>query len=375
MTEDLKGLDRDALLARAEELATRNIELERRVVELYTLYSVSRNLSVSLQLDELFRIAMETIAISLGMEQFFMVLLDEETGELLLQAYHGLTEEQLVNLRFQRGEGFVGRVAENGEMALAGPVELGEEHTFLGAGQAGPLLALPLKAEEDTVIGVLVAHKPSGEPFTDRELGLFGEVARQVANAIHKARIYQRTQELSNRDSLTGIFNRRYLFERLEREVERGRRYARTLSLLVLDIDNFQQYNDIQGQQAGDDALRVLARIMGEGLRKPDLLARFGGEEFVVLLPETRAAPARAVAEKLRRLVAAAEIPGRESLPKGMLTVTVGVATFPDDAPEALLLISEADRALYEGKNRGRDMVVSASEIEAEGATRPVGDQ
>lgn len=191
MTEDLKGLDRDALLAHAEDLTRRNGELERRVVELYTLYNVSRNLSVSLQLDELFRIAMDTIASSMGVEQFFMTLLEGETDELLLQAYHGLQEDQLVDLRFRVGEGFVGRVASSGEMAIADAGELGTAHPFHdAAGGTGPLLAQPLTVGEDQVIGVLVAHKPSGEPFGDRELGLFREVGGQVANAIHKARIY-----------------------------------------------------------------------------------------------------------------------------------------------------------------------------------------
>jgi len=277
--------------------------------------------------------------------------------------YHGLSEEWLARLHFRRGDGFVGKVLDTGQLDVADPERLGAEHPLREFAAAGPLLAAPLTPEEGPAIGVLVAHKSQGGPFTAYELKLFEKVAAQVGRAIHKAQLYQQTQESANRDDLTGLFNRRYIFERLEKEVERGRRYGRRLSLLLVEVDQFLRYTEVRGQEAGDEALRQLARTVQGALRQHDVLARFATTEFLILLPETSPVQAQAVAEKLRHLVANAEIAGCEALPQQRFTATIGQATYPEDAPDPLTLIAESDQALELGRSRGGDVVMRASDV------------
>lgn len=160
-----------------------------------------------------------------------------------------------------------------------------------------------------------------------------------------------RLQEQSLRDGLTALFNRRALDEKLEEEFRRARRYGQPMSLLLIDIDNFKDYNDRHGQVEGDVALRNVATVARMACREVDLVARYGGEELTVVLPHTSADGAEATAERIRSAVDAGASAERR------LTVSIGVATLTDDVDEVTTLISNADRALYAAKNAGRNRV------------------
>lgn len=172
----------------------------------------------------------------------------------------------------------------------------------------------------------------------------------------------QRIYELSIRDYLTEVFNCRYFYERLEEEIKRAERYKNTLSLIMLDIDYFKQYNDIYGHQAGDSILRDVAFFLKKNIREYDLVARYGGEEFSVILPETGKQVARNLAERIRVSVSAQSFPFVETQPGGNLTISFGIATFPDDAKAINELVKVADRALYKAKENGRNRVETAGE-------------
>jgi diguanylate cyclase (GGDEF)-like protein len=223
--------------------------------------------------------------------------------------------------------------------------------------QRGSFICVPLRIKGREVIGVLNAHKSDPQGFSSGDLDLFQAVANQVASALENAQLYQRTKELSARDDLTGLFNRRNFFETLEKEVQRARRYRRALSLILLDMDDFKGYNDTYGHLRGDEALKALARLLLASTRRADIVARFGGEEFVVLLPEINAQGATVVAEKIRTAVEQHPFPGRDTQPGGRLTVTLGVATYPTDSKDGLELVDLADRAMYLGKQQGRNRV------------------
>lgn len=164
----------------------------------------------------------------------------------------------------------------------------------------------------------------------------------------------------ASKDPLTGLDNRRQLMENLRLELQRAVRYQTPLSLLILDVDYFKKYNDTHGHPAGDEVLRRLAGILEKNTRAFDRVARYGGEEFVVLLPHTDIKGALAVAEKLRQMVEQHPFPGEESQPGGRLTVSIGVAGFPDHAGQEDALLSQADRALYAAKAAGRNRVAVA---------------
>jgi len=184
------------------------------------------------------------------------------------------------------------------------------------------------------------------------ELKYVTEVFNDMVARLHESR--SELERLSVTDDLTGLYNRRYLMEALANEVRRSRRLDHPCALLMADVDHFKEYNDAYGHLAGDEALRRIAGVLRETTRDVDCAARYGGEEFVVLMPETKASGAIETAQRIRTRLATDELVG------GKLSVSVGVAQFPDDgdAPEALL--ARVDAALYRAKREGRDRVLRA---------------
>ena len=215
------------------------------------------------------------------------------------------------------------------------------------------------------------------KPFEDLDL-----VTSVVDRAVEKNRLSQENQSLIEslrrskeeleelnrklremvvRDGLTGLHDHRFFQDTLTTEVARAKRHRRVFSLLFLDVDYFKRYNDVNGHLAGDEVLKGLAQIFREGLRATSTIARYGGEEFVILLPETGKDGAMKAAENIRQRVADHPFPGEESQPSGNLTISIGVATFPEDGTERSALIQSADRALYRAKQDGRDLVFACT--------------
>jgi diguanylate cyclase (GGDEF)-like protein len=165
-------------------------------------------------------------------------------------------------------------------------------------------------------------------------------------------------RELAIRDGLTGLYNHRYFQETIAAEIFRSRRYQRPFSLLFMDIDLFKKYNDVNGHPGGDKLLVTLSRMLVENLRSSDFVARYGGEEFVMILPETPKKNAFNVADEMRQKIAENPFDGREAMPGGKVTVSMGVASYPDDGSDVSSLILHADQALYQAKGQGRNKVV-----------------
>ena len=188
-----------------------------------------------------------------------------------------------------------------------------------------------------------------------------------------EAKVSERTRELAEAnsrlaqlavtDGLTQLYNHRHFHERLSLEVERSNRNGLPLSLFMIDVDHFKYYNDHHGHPAGDDVLRQLARIMSDGRRANDFCARYGGEEFCVVLVDTPKLMAAKLAERMRERVNQHAFAHAEEQPDGRLTVSIGVATFPNDAREAESLVRAADQAMYRAKAAGRDRVVLAASV------------
>jgi diguanylate cyclase (GGDEF)-like protein len=169
-------------------------------------------------------------------------------------------------------------------------------------------------------------------------------------------------RELAVRDGLTGLFNHRHFQDILGMELNRAGRYGRKLCLIMLDVDHFKIYNDTHGHPEGDILLKTLAGILLDRIRDVDNACRYGGEEFIILLPETDRASGRIVAEDIRNHVENHPFKGQESQPLGKVTVSLGVAEFPGDGIDGASLIKMADEALYRAKNNGRNLVVCSTE-------------
>jgi two-component system, cell cycle response regulator len=229
----------------------------------------------------------------------------------------------------------------------------------------GPLTVLTEAADR---VGAGDLTQRVNLPYRD-EIGRLGETFNATVDRLETNLI--ELEELSVRDDLTGLFNRREFSRRLyEQEIPRARRYERPVSLLILDLDNLKAVNDEHGHPAGDEALRLLARSITDRVRPVDTVARYGGDEFVVMAPETDAPEALAMAERIRDTVAS----GPVRLPFGKysgLSVSIGIATFPADADTAEDLVRVADGALYQAKSSGRDQVRHADRPPASAATPP----
>jgi two-component system cell cycle response regulator len=209
-----------------------------------------------------------------------------------------------------------------------------------------------LKEGADQFRGGDLSHRV---PLTSRdEFGQLGRTFNTMAETLQKDQAD--LAELSRRDGLTGLDNYREFRRQLTEETQRSSRYGRPFSLLMLDLDHFKQVNDTAGHLAGDEALRGLAALIRREVRPVDRIARYGGEEFTIILPETATTGALATAERIREIVAARPILVNGEQPVA-LTVSIGVATYPDDAGTEEGLVGAADRALYVAKNGGRNRV------------------
>ncbi len=178
----------------------------------------------------------------------------------------------------------------------------------------------------------------------------------EVLNAALKGAV-SNLETLVVTDSLTGVHNRRHFNEVLEFEFRRSARSQHPLTLMMVDVDHFKSFNDNHGHQAGDEILRHVAQVLQDTLRSTDILARYGGEEFVVLLLDTSGARGELIGDKLREAVASFSFPVGRNVPLAQVTVSVGVASFPEDAEDAQLLVECADRAMYAAKAAGRNRV------------------
>lgn len=340
-------------------------------------------LSSTHDLNRILHVILQTATAATGAQGGVVLLVDEATATLVGQCGEGLggrgVPVDLGELRIPLGGGLLGTVAATGEPRRGrtnrdGPqFSTFEPHcvTYIAvpfsAPGAGPTMGLAASGavEDDenarpNVLGVLALYDRHGfDEFDDADLVTLQTFAGQVAVALDNVRIHEEAQRLSLTDALTGLSNYRYLRESLRREIERASRFGHPLSVLVLDLDHFKEINDTYGHVAGDAVLAEFARRLRAVIREVDFAFRQGGEEFVVLLPETNAAGALVVAQRLREAVRRTPVlivshHGGPPL-RVPVTVSAGVAVYPEHGETGLAVLEAADGALYAAKTSGRD--------------------
>ena len=250
------------------------------------------------------------------------------------------------------GEISIEEVPNQGESRLP---PWAQERTIRSISQTFDALLAPVVTDE-SVIALMKLTRSREKPFSTDELRFLEAVANQTALALERVKLIAFLENLSITDALTGIANRRHFEWRLSEEVERARRYKYPLSALLLDLDHFKQVNDNYGHQIGDTVLQQVAQRLKNSLRRTDFLARYGGEEFVVLAPQTPAERAIILGERLRQVIAESPITVADDL-QIRITLSVGIAVFPDHAQNESELIGAADAALYKAKQMGRNRV------------------
>jgi diguanylate cyclase (GGDEF)-like protein len=226
-------------------------------------------------------------------------------------------------------------------------------------------LSIPLISFGQT-LGVLTLHSPEIDAFRETELQSLESVADICASSIQNAHYVERVKQLAYLDGLTGIFNRRFFERRILEEIERARRYEAELAVLMVDIDQFKRLNDEFGHLLGDEVLRQVSSLLQQQVRKIDVVCRYGGEEFAILLTHTGAQQALAIADKLRRIVETWQFPG---VPRA-ITISAGVAIFPEHGKTRDELVYLADNALYVAKQSGRNRICLTSLVNAASGVR-----
>jgi diguanylate cyclase (GGDEF)-like protein len=258
---------------------------------------------------------------------------------------------------------FVTHLDRMGTAESTGRIDRRQRTAAAGTWHGDDRLYLPLTAG-DQLVGVLeVAEPSSGAVPRLEDVQALEIFANHAVTAIQSARAYEATQQMSVRDSLTEAFNHRYFQETLAKELTRHERSGHPLALVMLDIDDFKKINDHFGHPVGDVVLRGLVDEMTKGVREMDTVARYGGEEFAIIFPETTPAKAWLVADRLRMRVAARVFVSPELPHPLAVTISLGLASYPDDGTSKRQLIDRADQALYQAKRSGKNCLVTASSL------------
>ncbi|MFQ5810935.1 MAG: diguanylate cyclase, partial [Armatimonadota bacterium] len=342
----------------AEEL------LQRRNEHLAAITSIAQAVSRSLDLVDTARAAAQEAVRILEADYACVYLREPESGRFELRHHQGLSEQ------LPPGAGRLGP-----DHALIAAADRATE-VVSARGEPGPLrdavastvgkrpgviAIVPLRGRQKLQGVLLLGHRRDQE-FSESEVRLLGVIGGQIGGALDNAALYDAAKRAAVTDSLTGLVDHGELWRRLEAEAERSKRYDRDLSFVIADLDNLKSVNDTHGHMAGDAVLRGVAEILTDTVRAADVVARYAGDEFALILPETSLERARMAAERIRANVASREflVPGGETPARATMTLGVAASRGKKAAPE---LVQDADKALYRAKATGGN-AVGLAEVE-----------
>ena len=286
-------------------------------------------------------------------------MLDEGTQELHYAFAAGGEQESLSDLRVKVGEGIAGWVAEHGETLIVPEAAHDPRLDSLAPAQrhriVRSVIALPLRGRTGTH-GVIEIYNPSADHLTDYTIALLHILAAHAAIAIENARDVARIQQLTITDDTTGLFNVRHLYDVLDRELKEALDRKQPLSLAFIDLDRFKLVNDAHGHLIGSELLAAVGRRLQELSRKQDWCFRYGGDEFLILMPDSSAVKALSIAQNLLRRLMGKPLHMKKGLDLSV-SASIGVCTAPDDGSDVHTIIGTADARMYEVKNSGRGRV------------------
>jgi diguanylate cyclase (GGDEF)-like protein len=360
--EKIVRLEHDLNDAHAREKALSDL-LEKKLNEVYIHYHISRTIASQLDLREMLRQVFDIIQKSLHFERISVYVLDEQREHFELVFHSGFDVPGKLSLRI--GQGTPGRIVQNGEHVhihdLSAFYERVNDFIHIPGEEKrnGSYIGIALKVRNRT-IGIIGIDNSVKYGLNVDDMDFMAILSHQLAAGIEKSRLFEKIQQLSQHDGLTGLYNHRMFLEKLEQEINRLHRTGKTLSLMMLDIDHFKQFNDNFGHQVGDAVLKELAAIILEQSRSNsiDICCRYGGEEFAVIMPELELQYAITVAERLRKAVENNMFSLTENRREGKVTISLGLAAIKSGeelSPE--MLIKKADDALYISKRNGKNQV------------------
>ncbi len=343
----------------SETIKKENSQLEKQLRNIEHLYDVIKEAGTTLSVQEMLEVAREFTERMFNLPHFLIGVLSSEGRRFEIRVASGCDDGFFRAFEMELESGTLGAVFSRAKKVQWIP-------DFAADPRLSKMKHLPVTSlaflpfvVQDRVIGFLCTFVPRGSTMDPETLNNLDVFANQISIGLQKSLLYEKVQKLSITDGLTKLYSHRYFKQRLEEEMILANRYSSHLSLLIMDIDHFKQYNDNYGHVAGDYVLMEVAKILKSQSDVTHLVARYGGEEMVLIASETTKDQAMELAEKIRKAIEShAFTIGKEST---VVRVSVGVATFPQDAKTNLDLIGKADKALYAAKENGRNQVVGYS--------------
>jgi diguanylate cyclase (GGDEF)-like protein len=332
---------------------------KRQSQELNIFHDVAKALTSSLDVDSILQTIMEKMAEYFRPDTWSLLMVDEEHNELYFAIAVGDAAEALKDVRLKVGEGIAGWVAKNGEQLIVPDVytdpRFAKRIDEVTQWETRSIICMPLNSKH-RVLGVIQLVNVDMKGFSDQEIFFLHALCDYAAIAIENSRAVQKIQELTITDDCTGLYNARHLYKTLETEVYRSSRFGYEFSVLFIDLDHFKQVNDTHGHLIGSKLLAEIGYLIKAQLRLIDYAFRYGGDEFVVLLPQTGKDQALYVAKRLRDALRVSNFCKEEGLNLNV-RASIGLATYPHDAKSPHDVIRQADEMMYLVKNTSRDNI------------------
>lgn len=320
------------------------------------IFMIAERMIVFDGLEDVFEHIVKTAVTLTHAEAATIRVFDIQSGTLDIVKGYGLTDGFLSQPAVRVGEGITGRVVQSGQPFSTVDVQ----HTpnvknaeFAQLEGIRSLICVPMNSREST-IGCITVYRKSGQPFGDHDLLLLSIFASEAVEAVEKARLINELKRQATLDSLTGLHNKRSLMDKFTVEMARSQRHQTPMAVMFVDLDDFKRFNDAHGHLMGDKLIHDFTRILRKQCRKIDVIGRFGGDEFIILAPQTRADGAIALAEKIIQ-----ELKGHSFITSKLnesahMTCSIGIAVTPDHGLSTDEILVNADRALYASKGRGK---------------------
>jgi diguanylate cyclase (GGDEF)-like protein len=339
-----------------------NLEIHKKVLVLSSLLHIGNLISAEAKLDEILSLIIEKVSQVEEAGCTFLLMVKEDSREVVMKSSYNLGVEELETLKIKFGEGLLGR-------AILGRLEViiidsqkppsGEIEEFCNKFKIRNACIIPITSRGKT-IGLLVTGNDKKDfVYKDDTIETIKIFAKQVSIAVENDFLLHKAEELEIKDELTGLFNQSYIRTRLDEEIRRAILHQRPCSFILFKVDDFEDYRKRQGELAAESALKRIALILEESVGQIDKVARFGDDEFAILLPERNKKEASNIAESIRKRIEEFIFPGDESKGSRRLTVSGGVSENPIDGISADELINKARRAIEIARSQGKNRIVS----------------